>query len=114
MHDLAGFRTNLDAMADRLASRGFPLDKEEFRTLDAERRAALTEAEQLKADRNKASTEIAQLRKAGQDTSSRQAEVRAIGDRISGLDERVKQLDDAFRERLASIPNVPHESVPVG
>lgn len=114
MHDLAAFRTNLDAMADRLASRGFSLDKEEFRTLDAERRAALTEAEQLKADRNKASAEIAQLRKGGQDTSARQAEVRAIGERISGLDERVKQLDDSFRERLASIPNMPHESVPVG
>jgi seryl-tRNA synthetase len=114
MHDLTAFRTNLDAIADRLASRGFVLDKDEFRALDAERRAALTEAEQLKADRNRASAEIAKLRKAGEDTSARQAEVRSIGERIAGLDERVKQLDESFRERLASIPNVPHESVPAG
>jgi seryl-tRNA synthetase len=114
MHDLAAFRTNLDAIADRLASRGFILDREEFRSLDAERRAALTEAEQLKADRNRSSAEIAQLRKAGQETAARQAEVRALGDRIAGLDERVRHLDDSFRDRLASIPNVPHESVPAG
>ena len=90
MHDLNAFRTNLDAMAERLASRGFLIDTQEFRTLDAERRAALTETERLKAERNKGSAEIAQLRKAGEDTSARQSEVRAIGERIAGLDEVLK------------------------
>ena len=87
---------------------------EQFRALDAERRSALTEAERLKADRNTASQEIAKLRRENQDTTSRQAEVRAIGDRITALDEGVKQLDERFREMLAGIPNVPHESVPTG
>jgi seryl-tRNA synthetase len=114
MHDLSSFRTNLEAIAAKLGSRGFVLDVDEFRALDSERRAAVTEAEQLKAARNEASQQIAALRKAGQDTSARQAEVRATGERISVLDERVKQLDDSFRERLAGIPNVPHESVPEG
>src|SRR3954454_14613787 len=112
MHDLSAFRNNLDAMAGRLASRGFTLDVEEFRTLDAERRTAISETERLKASRNQASQEIAAARKAGEDTSSRQAEVRQIGDQITGLDDRVRQLDEAFREKLASLPNVPHESVP--
>ncbi len=114
MHDLSAFRNNLDAMAARLASRGFRLDIEDFRAMDGERRAAISETEQLKASRNKASQEIAMAKKAGEDTTARQAEVREIGDRIAGLDERVKQLDEAFREKLASIPNVAHESVPEG
>ena len=114
MHDISTFRTNLDAIAERLASRGFSIDRDEFRTLDADRRAAISEAEKLKADRNAASQQIAQLKRSGEDTTARQAEVRAMGDRIASLDERVKQLDDAFRERLAGIPNIPHESVPDG
>lgn len=114
MHDLGAFRTNLDEVASRLATRGFSLDVAAFRLLDTERRAAISEAETLKAERNAASLAIQALRKAGEDTEARQAEVRAIGDRITVLDERVKELEEGFRERLASIPNLPHESVPVG
>ena len=97
-----------------LATRGFNLDVEQVRALDTERRLALTEAEQLKTDRNTASKEIAALRKDGQDTTERQAQVREIGERISSLDERAKEVDERFREMLAGIPNLPHESVPVG
>ncbi len=114
MHDLANFRANLDAIAARLSDRGFTLNVAEFREIDARRRAALTEAEQLKAQRNAESQEIGKLKKAGQDTAGLQAKVRAMGERISQLDEQVKALDDEFREHLASIPNVPNESVPTG
>jgi seryl-tRNA synthetase len=114
MHDLQAFRANLDAIAGRLAARGFDLDVAQFRDLDAQRRAAVTEAEQLKAQRNSASQEIAKLRKAGADTSEQQQRVREIGDRIAALDENVKALDEQFRGLLAGIPNTPHESVPVG
>ncbi len=48
------------------------------------------------------------------DTTERQQQIRAMGERISALDEKVKALDDSFREMLAGIPNLPHESVPVG
>lgn len=61
MHDLATFRANLDAIAERLSTRGFQLDVEQFRRIDAQRRAALTESEQLKARRNSESQEIAKL-----------------------------------------------------
>jgi seryl-tRNA synthetase len=114
MHDLASFRANLDAVAARLAERGFQLDVEEFRQLDARRRAALTEAEQLKARRNSESMEIGKLKKAGQDTTAVQAEVRELGSRISALDEQLKSIDDEFRQHLAGIPNLPSETVPVG
>ncbi len=114
MHDLAYFRANLDAIAARLADRGFTLNVEEFRDLDARRRAAVTEAERLKAQRNAESAEIAKLRKQGVDTTERQQAVRAAADRIAELDEQVAKLDDQFREALAGVPNVPHESVPAG
>jgi seryl-tRNA synthetase len=82
--------------------------------LDAERRAAVTEAEQLKAQRNTESAEISKLRKQNVDTTERQQAMRTMGDRIAALDEKVKALDDSFRDLLAGIPNIPHESVPVG
>ena len=114
MHDLSHFRANLDSIAERLRTRGFNLDLEAFRDLDARRRAAVTESEQLKARRNAESNEISKLRKQGVDTSAEQLQMREIGDRITVLDEQVKALDEQFRLELAGIPNIPQDSVPVG
>jgi len=114
MYDLAFFRANLDMIAARLAERGFTLDVEDFKGIDARRRAALTEVESLRAQRNAESMEIGKKKKAGEDTGELQARVRAIGERISSLEAQSKQLDEEFRQHLASIPNLPHESVPAG
>ena len=114
MHDLSFFRSNLDFIAQRLATRGFQLDLEQFRALDAERRTALTQAELLKAQKNAKSAEVGKLRKDGHDTYALQQEVREISDRITTLDEKAKALDESFRELMAGVPNIPHESVPVG
>ncbi len=114
MHDLSFFRANLDSIAQRLATRGYQLDLEQFRALDSERRAALTQAETLKAQKNAKSVEVGKLKKDGQDTSAIQQEVREIGDRITALDEKAKTVDESFRELMAGVPNIPHESVPVG
>jgi seryl-tRNA synthetase len=114
MLDLSAFRSNFDRFAERLSTRGPLPSLEQFRELDRRRRAAISQAEQLKARRNAESAEIARLRRDGADTSERQQQVRAIGDEIGALDEQVKRLDDEFRDLLAGIPNVPHESAPVG
>jgi seryl-tRNA synthetase len=114
MHDLSLFRANLGSIAQRLATRGFQLNTEDFRSLDTERRAAITESEQLKAQKNTESGEIAKLRKQGLDAEDRQQKVRSMGERISALDEKVRELDESFRTMLAGIPNIPHESVPAG
>jgi len=114
MYDLSFFRANLDAIAARLADRGFTLDTAAFRDLDAQRRAAVTEAEQLKAERNASSQQISKLKREGVDTAELQQKVRATGDRIAMLDEQVKALEEQFRPMLASIPNTPHVSVPAG
>ena len=114
MHDLGFFRANYDQVAARLATRGPIAGLDQFREMDQRRRAVITEAEELKARRNAESAEIAKLRKAGSDTTERQQQVREIGVRIAELDEQVKKLDEAFRELMATIPNLPHESVPIG
>jgi seryl-tRNA synthetase len=114
MHDISFFRANLDSIAERLSTRGYQLDVEQFRALDTDRRAALTEAEQLKALVNAKSAEVAKLRKQGLETNDIQQEVRSIGERVSALDQKAKSADEAFRGLLAGVPNIPHESVPVG
>ena len=114
MHDLSFFRSNFEQVAKRLATRGNVAGLDGFQELDGRRRAAIAETEELKARRNRESGEIAKLRKAGEDTTERQQEMRAIGERISQLDEQVRVVEDSFRDLLAGIPNIPHESVPVG
>ncbi len=104
----------MELIAERLSTRGFKLDVEQFRELDRRRREALTQAERLRAERNKRSEEISRLRRQGVDTSSRQQEVREIGSQIAALEDKVKQVDEEFRQLLAGVPNLPHESVPVG
>jgi seryl-tRNA synthetase len=114
MHDLAWFRANFEQIAQRLQTRGNIPHLDDFRELDQRRRSAIAECEQLKARRNAESSEIARLRREGADTTARQQEVRAMGERITVLDQEVKAAEESFRELLTAIPNVPHESVPLG
>jgi seryl-tRNA synthetase len=114
MYDLSFFRQNLDAIAARLGDRGYKLDVDAFRKLDTERRAAVTESEQLAALRKTESQEIGKLLKAGQDASERQQKVRDMSSRSLALEERAKELDESYRQLLAGVPNLPHASVPTG
>ena len=114
MYDLAWFRANFDRIAERLQTRSNPPNLDGYRELDKRRRAAIAESEQLKARKNAATAEIGKLRREGVDTAEKQREVRDISERIGVLEEEEKAADESFREMLAGIPNVPHESVPVG
>jgi seryl-tRNA synthetase len=114
VYDLAYFRANLDQIAERLATRGNALNLDQLRELDTRRRAAISQAEELKRRRNEETTQIARLRREGVDTAGQQKQVRALGEEIGALDTQVSALDEQFRELLAGIPNLPHESVPVG
>ena len=114
MYDLSFFRNNLGAIANRLADRGFTLDVEAFRKLDAERRTAVAESEQLKARRNAESQEIGKLKKAGQDTTELQQKVREMADRMAALERAAEAADTEFRQMMVGVPNTPHASVPTG
>ncbi len=114
MHDLNFFRNNLAEVQQRLSARGFALDVQAFEQLDKERRACLTESEQIKAERNRETAEIGKLRKSGADTTERQQKMRALGERIAELDQQVGKLDVQFRDFLAGLPNLTDPSVPAG
>jgi seryl-tRNA synthetase len=114
MHDMGTFRVNLDAIAQRLSTRGMTLPVEEFRAIDAQRRAAITESEQLLAERNALSKDVGRLRKEGTDTTDLQERSRQLGERITALTKAAEELDTKYRDIMATVPNIPHESVPVG
>ncbi|HTD42843.1 MAG TPA: serine--tRNA ligase, partial [Bryobacteraceae bacterium] len=114
MYDLSFFRQNLDAIATRLADRGFTLDVEAFRKLDAKRREWITEAEKTKAQQKLKSQDIPILKRAGQDTGELQEELRALGDYARQLEAKATEIDEQYRSLLAGVPNTPHPSVPTG
>src|SRR5271157_3201132 len=85
-----------------------------FGELDARRRKAITEAENLKAKRNRASEQIAQLKKNKQDAAALIEETKSLREQIQEHEKVAEQLDAELRGLLVGIPNVPHASVPVG
>src|SRR5579871_5810174 len=114
MHDLGYFRANFDTLAQRLATRSNPPNLDRFRELDKRRRAAITETEQLQARANEASSQIGKLKREGADTSEAQEQVRVLKVEIAALEQQKKAAEAEFEQLLIGVPNVPHESVPVG
>ena len=114
MLDLGYVREHLDVIEKMARDRGIALDLAPFRRLDAERRQLITSTERLKAERNKASDEIARLEKAGGDASAILARMKEVSEQIKQDDQRVAEFDQRLRDFLLNVPNVPHDSVPVG
>jgi seryl-tRNA synthetase len=114
MLDVAFVRNHPDRIIEMMSQRGGALDLEEFLKIEKQRRELLTEAEQLKAQRNKASDEIAALKKNKQDASAKISEMKAVSDQIAGFDAKVREVESTLRNWLLFVPNVPHETVPVG
>jgi seryl-tRNA synthetase len=116
MLDLNFVRENLPLVEEKLRQRGMePAGVlKDFREVDRQRRQAITEAETSKAQRNKASEEIAKLKKSGQDASAAMAQTKDLREKIQTLEKAAADLDARLRDILAGIPNLPHDSVPVG
>ena len=107
-------RERTDEYRDALNRRGANVDIERFVTLDAERRRAIAQVEQLKAQKNAASQEIATLKKNKQDASAQIDAMKSVGEEIKTLDDRLGQIEDELKTLELYFPNVPHESVPTG
>ncbi|WP_079529059.1 serine--tRNA ligase [Halobacillus hunanensis] len=115
MLDMKYLRQNFDEIKGKLKHRGEDLsDLDTFGDLDSRRRELIQEAEELKARRNEVSKEISVLKKEKQDAEDKIKEMRQVGDRIKELDQELKQVEEQLETLLLSIPNIPHESVPVG
>ncbi|MGA8440994.1 MAG: serine--tRNA ligase [Candidatus Sulfotelmatobacter sp.] len=116
MLDLNFVRDNLPRVEEMLRQRGADPAAvlKDFRDVDTRRRQAITEAETLKAQRNRASEDIARQKKAGQDAAAAIAETKDLREQIQTREKIAAGLDARLEEILSGIPNLPHESVPVG
>ena len=114
MLDIQQLRSNLEAVAERLAGRGYTLDVESFQGLETERKMLQTRTQDLQARRNSLSKQIGQLKSKGEDTAAVMAEVAGLGDALKANEDALGALLKKFDAFLAVIPNTPHESVPPG
>ncbi|HVF67403.1 MAG TPA: serine--tRNA ligase [Pyrinomonadaceae bacterium] len=117
MLDLNYVRANLERVRAALEARGFPAAAlEDFAALDAERRRAIAESDALNARRNASSREIGALMKEGkkEEAEARRKEVGEVKERMAELERARDDAERRMQELLATVPNVPHESVPVG
>jgi seryl-tRNA synthetase len=116
MLDLAYVRENLTQIEEMLRRRGMDPGQvlSGFRQIDEKRRQLITQSETLKAQRNRASEEIAKLKKTGQDATAQMEQTKALRTQSDDLEKQAGEIDQEMRTMLAGIPNVPHESVPVG
>jgi seryl-tRNA synthetase len=116
MLDLNFVRENLTLVEEKLRQRGMDPDEvlKDFRSVDAERRQAITRTETLQAQRNRASEEIAKFKKNKQDASALVQETKELREKIQESEKKSTEYEARLREILSSLPNLPHASVPVG
>lgn len=114
MLDIKYLRDRTDEARERLAGKKAGELLDPLLELDRERRALLTEVEQLKNQRNVVSKQIGIRKKAGEDIADIQAEMRQVGDRISEADQTIREIEERFQDQLLRLPNLPHASTPPG
>ncbi len=107
-------RKNLDEVVARLATRKFEFPVEKYNALESERKAVQSETEQLQAQRNAVAKQIGAAKKSGQDATELLKKGSEIASKLSDLEKRTEELKTALTDLLLTIPNLPHESVPVG
>ena len=114
MIDIQLLRKDIDSAAARLAGRKFQLDVATFTALEAERKQIQSSTEELQNKRNTLSKQIGMLKGKGEDTSVVMAQVAGLGDELKASATRLDELQAKISDFMLAIPNLPHESVPVG
>ena len=117
MLDILLLRKDLDAAVARLETRKKPqafLNVEKFRALEAERKTLQTRTEELQSQRNSLSKQIGMLKSKGESTDQVMADVASIKTELDASALRLDALQAELQDMLLAVPNLPHESVPVG
>ena len=115
MLDLKRIRTDFDSVAEKLATRGVDAATlNQMKTIDKERRDLLVKVEELKAERNTVSAEIAQAKRNKENADDKIAAMQKLSAEVKNLDATLAELDAKLTEFTTTLPNIPHESVPVG
>jgi seryl-tRNA synthetase len=114
MLDRKLIRKDPDRVREGLKRKGAQFDIESFLAEDERQRALIQECERLKHERNEASNEISRLKKEGKDAGSILARMKETADRIKQIDRELKETCERLDDLALCIPNIPHESVPLG
>lgn len=115
MLDIKRVRDNYEEVKKVLLTRNEDLGNiDEFEELDKKRREFIAKTEVLKAERNKASEQIAIMKRNKEDASEAITRTRELGDEIKALDTELREIEEKFEYMMMRLPNIPHETVPVG
>ncbi len=116
MIDINLLRNDIDAVAKRLAARGYELDAAGFNLLEEKRKNIQTRTEKLQAERNALAKQVGQAKANKDETGAHLLVTRGsqVGKELEGLETENKETQAKLREFVSLIPNLPHESVPVG
>ncbi len=114
MLDIQLLRNDLEGTAQRLKARGFDLDMPRFQELEQERKGVQMRTQELQAKRNQSSKQIGIAKSKGEDVSAVMAEVASLGDELKAAEEKLAYIQSHLNDLLMTIPNLPHESVPLG
>jgi seryl-tRNA synthetase len=116
MLDLELLRKNPEFVKERLRLRreDYPRLVDEALRLDEERRSILRELEALRAERNALSKEVGKLKSKGEQTAGLEGKVKEIREKIESLEAQLSKVEEQLKNVMLSIPNIPHQSVPVG
>ncbi|KYQ86081.1 MULTISPECIES: serine--tRNA ligase [unclassified Thermoactinomyces] len=115
MLDMKILRNQMEDVKKKLSTRNDELEGlRAFTELDQRRRALIQQSEQLKNKRNVVSKEISQKKKNNEDAEDKIKEMRQVGEEIKRLDEELRRYEEEMNQILLQLPNIPHESVPVG
>lgn len=112
--DIKYIRENPDKVKKGIAAKNEKDRVDNVLQLDEERRDIIGQVEELKAKRNKVSSQIPQMKKSGEDTTTVLAEMKEVSDKISEFDKKQRDVEEQLNDILMYIPNLPHDSVPVG
>jgi len=114
MLDNTLFRTNIEQTAERLATRGFELDVASYTALEQERKTLQAETQALQAEQNKHAKAVGQAKARGEDIQPLLAQVQKLKTKLEANEKRLHELLEQIKQLQLGVPNLPHESVPVG
>ena len=114
MLDIKLIRECPDKINELLKRRNPELSIDKVLEIDSDRRKIQAEADELRSKRKSESQKIGMMKKNGENTDAIQEEVRALGDEIKALEEKQIELDNAQKDLLLHIPNIPDETTPIG
>lgn len=116
MLDIKFIKENTEYVKERLQSRGgdFAATVDEVLALDARRRELIGESEEKKARQNAVSKQVPILKKEGRDLAATFAEMKELGAAVKALDEERGEVEERLRTLILTLPNLPHDSLPIG